>query len=104
VIPPEVVAPKVRSPASTGKPAVSCSPTGKSARIKELGYTVGSHINLYGEHFELVSEPFEEGDCTVVQVVSGNTPAVRTLRLPVSLLLGTASHSGRKTRFGKKLR
>jgi hypothetical protein len=29
---------------------------------------------------------------------------VRTLRLPVSLLLGTASHSGRKTRFGKKLR
>ena len=106
MIPPEVVAPKGRLPATTGKPALSSgdrSHTGDSARIKELGYTVGSHINLYGEHFELVSEPVKDGGCTVVQVVSGNDPAVRTLRLPVSLLLGAARHSGHKTKFGKKL-
>jgi hypothetical protein len=79
------------------------SPAENCARIKDLGYTASTHINMYGERFELVSDPFEEGDCTVVQVISGNDPAIRVLRLPESILLGLSDRSGQKTKFGKRL-
>jgi hypothetical protein len=51
---------------------------------------------MYGERFELVSDPFEEDDCTVVRAISGNNPAIRVLRLPVSIILGLA-HRFRKS-------
>jgi hypothetical protein len=51
---------------------------------------------MYGERFELVSDPFEEGDCTAVRAISGNNPAIRVLRLPVSIILGLA-HRFRKS-------
>jgi hypothetical protein len=56
--------------------------------MKELGYIVGKHVNLYGEHFKLISEPFEDGGCVAVHAVSGNNPTVRTFDLPVTLLSG----------------
>ncbi len=56
--------------------------------MKKLGYIVGKHVNLYGEHIELVSDPFEEGDCVAVRAISGNNPTVRTIELPQSLLAG----------------
>ena len=58
------------------------------AKIKHLGYVAGKRLNLYGEHFEMISDPFTEGDCVVVRAVSGNDPIIRTIRLPVSILLG----------------
>ena len=73
------------------------------ARIKGLGYTASKHIKIYGEHLELVSDPVEQGDCTVVQAISENDPTIRTLRLPVSILLGLTDRSGQKTKFGKRL-
>lgn len=56
--------------------------------MKKLGYIVGKLVNLYGEHFKLVSEPFEDGDRVAVRAVSGNNPTVRTFDLPVTLLSG----------------
>lgn len=85
-----------------GIPAGGRSPAETCARIKGLGYTPSKHVNMYGEHFELVSDPFAEGDCTVVQVISGNDPAIRTIRLPVSIILGLSGRSGQKTKFGKR--
>lgn len=79
------------------------SPVENCVRIKALGYTASSHINMYGERFELVSDPFDEGDCTVVQVVSASDPTIRTLRLPESILLGLSDRSGQKTKFGKRV-
>jgi hypothetical protein len=79
------------------------SPAETCARMKGLGYTVSKHINMYGEHLELVSDPVPQGDCTVVQVISGNDPTVRTLRLPVSIVLGMTDRAGHTTRFGKKV-
>jgi hypothetical protein len=64
------------------------SPAENCARIKKLGYIVGKHVDLYGEHVELVSDPFEEGDCVAVRAVSGNNPTERTIELPVTLLSG----------------
>jgi hypothetical protein len=45
---------------------------------------------MYGERFEIVSDPFDEGDCIAVHVISGNDPVVRTLRLPIAILVGLA--------------
>jgi len=79
-------------------------PAGNCARIRDLGYTSAKHIKMYGERFELVSDPIEDGDYTVVQVISGSDPTIRTLRLPISILLGLSDRSGQKTKFGKRLR
>jgi hypothetical protein len=91
--------------AATGAPGIqtSRSPAETCARIKGLGYTASKHVKIYGEHFELVSDPIEQGDCTVVQVISENDPTIRTLRLPVSILLGLTDRSGQKTKFGKRV-
>lgn len=75
------------SPSST-EPVVVRSPPENCARIKKLGYIIGKRVNLYGEHMELVSDPFEEGDCVAVHAVSGSNPTVRTINLPVSILAG----------------
>jgi len=64
------------------------SPSENCARIKKLGYIVGKHMNLYGEHMEFVSDPFKDGECVAVHVVSGDNPTVRTIDLPVTLLSG----------------
>jgi hypothetical protein len=59
-------------------------------KIKDLGFKAFRHIKMYGEHFEIVSDPFDEGDCIAVRATSGSDPAVRTLRLPTALLVGQA--------------
>jgi hypothetical protein len=46
------------------------------------------HIKLYGEHFEIVSDPFDQGDCVAVRATSRNDPEIRTLRLPIAILVG----------------
>src|SRR5450432_1041515 len=89
------------APRTVGMAASRRSPAETCARIKSLGYCASKHISMYGEHFELVSDPVEEGDCTVVQALSGSDPAIRTVRLPVSILLGLTDRSGQKTKFGK---
>jgi hypothetical protein len=58
------------------------------ARIKKLGYIAGKHMNLYGERMELVSDPFDEGECVAVHAFSSSDPTVRTIELPVSILSG----------------
>ena len=58
------------------------------ARIRKLGYIAGKHVNLYGEHMELVSDPFVEGDCVAAQAISSSNRTVRTIDLPVSILAG----------------
>ena len=57
-------------------------------RIMDLGYVAGKHVNLYGEHFEIVSDPFVDGSWVAVRVISENDPTIQTIRLPVSILLG----------------
>jgi hypothetical protein len=66
------------------------SPAENCARIRDLGFTTSKHINMYGERFELVSDPFEEGTCTSVRARSGNDPTIRILRLPTAILIGAS--------------
>jgi hypothetical protein len=75
-------------PAPTDLKTGSRSPAENCARIRDLGFTNSKHIKMYGERFELVSDPFEEGGCTAIHALSGNNPTIRTLRLPIAILLG----------------
>jgi hypothetical protein len=63
-------------------------PSENCARIKKLGYVAGKHMNLYGEHMVLVSDPFDEGDCVAAHAISSTNSTVRTIELPVSDLVG----------------
>ncbi len=73
---------------SSPEPVAVRSPSENCARIRKLGYIVGKHMSLYGEHMELVSDPFVEGDCVAVHAISSSNPTVRTIDLPVSILAG----------------
>jgi hypothetical protein len=74
----------VKNRASSRSPAETCT------RIRELGFTTSRHIKMYGQRFELVSDPFEDGKYTAVHALSGSDPTERTVRLPVALLTGLA--------------
>ena len=73
---------------SASEPTAVRSSSENCERIKKLGYIVGKHVNLYGEHMELVSDPFEEGDSIAVRAVSARNPTERTIELPVTILAG----------------
>lgn len=73
----------------------------KCARIKDLGFTTSRHIKMYGQQFDLVSDPFVEGDCTAVRATCGNDPTVRTLRLPVAILIGLSDSFRKPVKTGQ---
>jgi hypothetical protein len=45
-------------------------------------------MQMYGERFEIVSDPFPAGTGVAVEVTTLNQPKKRTLRLPTSILVG----------------
>jgi hypothetical protein len=55
-------------------------------RIKKMGYTTGNQIHIYGEKFEVLADPFEEGSGIGVRVKQLTDGVVRVLRLPATLL------------------
>ena len=65
-------------------------------KIKDVGFTPSMHIKMYGERFEIVSDPFDEDDCVAVRATSGNDPEIRTLRLPIAILVGLADRFPRR--------
>ncbi len=68
---------------------ISNHPHSKSCeRIMDLGYITGRRVNLYGEHFEIASDPFVDGNWVAVRVIGENDPTIQTIRLPVSILVG----------------
>ena len=60
-------------------------------RLKDLGYIAGKRINLYGEHFEIASDPFFDGAWVAIRVIPENDSSIQTIRLPVTILLGLAN-------------
>jgi hypothetical protein len=68
---------------------ISNQPHSKSCeRLIDLGYIAGKRVTLYGEHFEIASDPFIDGNWVAVRVISKSDPTLRTIRLPVSILTG----------------
>lgn len=56
------------------------------ANVKRLGYGNRQHIRLYGEEFEVVSDPFPEAGGIAVSVKTKKSDAVRVLQLPATVL------------------
>ena len=56
------------------------------ARVKHLGYTTSGRVRLYGEEFEVVSEPFADSEGIAVHAKSRKNPNVRVLRLPTTVV------------------
>jgi hypothetical protein len=55
------------------------------SRIKGMGYAPGKKIHIYGEKFEVLSDPFAEGAGIGIRVKQGDGNT-RVLQLPASLL------------------
>jgi hypothetical protein len=92
LISPKFTAPTEHPPLPTAD-ALKTHTSGRSAddncaRGTDLGFSMHKHIRMYGEQFELISDPFVDGDYTTVHAISRNDPRVRELRLPVSILVG----------------
>lgn len=59
-----------------------------SETIKKLGYAHNSHIRLYGEVLQLVSDPIVEGDKVVfVEGMEIKSRSVKRLRIPLPVLI-----------------
>jgi hypothetical protein len=65
------------------------------AHVKRLGYAISRRIRLYGEEFEVVSDPFPEADGIAVHVTTKKDSSIRILRIPATVL---QSAKGRRLR------
>ena len=69
------------------RPSVAFSPISRiCAQVKHLGYAAARRIRLYGEEFEVVSDPFPEADGVAVHVTTRKDPSIRLLRIPMTVL------------------
>jgi hypothetical protein len=62
--------------------ASSLAPAEVCARIKQFGYSTSQQIRIYGEEFEVLSDPFPSDGGIGIHVRSKRTSQMRTLQLP----------------------
>jgi hypothetical protein len=63
------------------------------AHVKHLGYAAFGRIRLYGEEFEVVSDPFPEDDGIAVHVKTKANSTVRVLQLPATVVQSAKGRS-----------
>jgi hypothetical protein len=56
------------------------------ANVKRLGYGASQSIRLYGEEFEVISDPFPESGGVAVTVKTKKSDSIRVLQLPATVL------------------
>jgi hypothetical protein len=56
------------------------------AHVKHLGYAISRRIRLYGEDFEVVSDPFPEAGGIAVHVTTKKDSTIRMLQIPATVL------------------
>ncbi len=56
------------------------------ANIKRMGYAASSRVRLYGEDFEVLSDPFPEADGVAVHAKAKKDSRICVLRLPATVL------------------
>jgi hypothetical protein len=55
-------------------------------RLKALGYAHRKRIKLYGEEFDLTSNPIADGNGFAIQAISRKSGYARMLPIPLSIL------------------
>lgn len=61
--------------------------------VKRLGYAARECIRLYGEEFEVISDPFPDAGGISVNVKAKKSAEVRVLRLPATVLQSVSGQS-----------
>lgn len=56
------------------------------AQIKKSGYAASEKVRIYGEEFEILSDPFPNEIGIAIRVRSRRTSQVRHLQLPATLI------------------
>ncbi len=54
--------------------------------VKNLGYGISQRVRLYGEEFEVVSDPFPQGDGIAVHARTAKQDEVRVVRIPATVV------------------
>ena len=65
---------------------VSFPPSEVCARVKGFGYAASQKIRIYGEEFDVLSDPFPSADGIAIQVRSKRTSQTRVLQLPSTVV------------------
>jgi len=55
-------------------------------RLKKMGYERSKRIRIYGEDFEVISNPFPRGNGIAVEAQSGKEKQARVVQLPLPIL------------------
>lgn len=55
-------------------------------KLKHLGFARSNHIKLYGEQFQLLSDPFPHESGIAVEAVRSDGKAPRMVKLPLPIL------------------
>jgi hypothetical protein len=55
------------------------------ARIKYLGYAASRHVRIYGEEYELLSDPFPQANLIAIRAKAKRDSSVRVITLPVTI-------------------
>lgn len=63
--------------------------------VKHLGYAVNDQIRLYGEEFEVISDPFPENNGIAIQVKAKSSSTIRILQLPATVIQSVKGGSPR---------
>jgi len=67
--------------------SLSSLPTSEvCAQIKKFGYTISQKIRIYGEEFEVLSDPFPNDGGVAIQVRSKRSLEARVLQLPATVI------------------
>jgi len=56
--------------------------------VKRLGYGASQSIRLYGEEFEVISDPFPEAGGIAVNARAKKSEGIRVVQLPWTVLQG----------------
>jgi hypothetical protein len=56
------------------------------ARIRQFGYAASQRIRIYGEDFEVLSDPFPSDGGIAIKVRSKRTSLARVLQLPATVI------------------
>ena len=62
-------------------------------RIRHLGYVASRRVRIYGEDYELVSDPFPDRDRIAIRARAKGDSRIRVLLLPVTIVPGRVSVS-----------
>ena len=55
-------------------------------KLKRLGYARSNYVRLYGEQFQLVSDPFPHGTGIAIEAVKSGEQERRIVKLPLPVL------------------